>query len=268
MEVLPIRTRILVPPQDDLCVAIHDSGFVPREGDCVAVSSKVVSINEGRCVRIDPRNPAQRDELAKGEAEQYLERRHVPHELSLFTLSRNVLIGGTGIDASNADGHFILWPHDPMRSAHELLKWFKESYGVRDLVLVITDSRSLPLRRGAVGFALAWAGFDPLVDHRPEKDIFGRQFTVEHTNLADALATSAVVVMGETDACTPLAVLRDVPYLRQQTRALSRHDPPYEVPLDEDVFAPFLKNVPWTKGGAGTQQGGALVPPTVESFRG
>jgi len=250
MEIISYKTRILMPPKDDLLDAIRSAHPDIRDGDCVAVSSKVVSIWEGRAVRIDDTDPSQRDTLARTEAHRCLDRELVPGRHAFWTYTYGTLISGAGIDASNAQGHFLLWPKDPHQSATRLHEWFCESYGVEHIAVVITDSHSTLLRRGALGFALAWAGFNPLIDHRGSPDLFGRAFVSEHTNLADALAAAAVLAMGETDECTPLAVLRGVPSLAQQIGRDPRHDPPYVVPMEQDVFAPFLTNAPWQKGGA------------------
>lgn len=245
MEVLPVRTEVLRPPRDNLRAVVVRAGIELREGDCIAITSKVVSIDEGRCVPIDPGDPLQRDTLAKQEAAYYLERG--PGEHTLHTVTRRFLIGGAGIDRSNGDGYLILWPKDPHASAAALHAWFCEQYRVHDLALIITDYHSTPLRRGALGCAIGWAGFDPLVDHRGEMDLFGRSFQVEHTNLADALAASAVLVMGETNACTPLALIRGAPPLPRAGGG--QHEVPYEVPIEDDLYAPFLTRAPWQRGG-------------------
>jgi F420-0:gamma-glutamyl ligase len=106
----------------------------------------------------------------------------------------------------------------------------------------------LPTRRGAIGFALAWAGFEPLYDYRRTKDIFGREFLIEQTNIADALAAAAVLVMGEGKEQTPLAILRDVPHVSSGPRRKSPDA--FQVPFTEDLFAPLLLKGPWKKGGS------------------
>lgn len=256
MNVEPIATQKMQPPQDDLLAVMQGAAFSLQEGDCLAVSSKVVSIWEGRCVSANPRTSGQRDMLAKQEASAWIEREEVSGRHALWTLTQGNLIGSAGIDASNADGHFILWPQDSHASAARIRAWCCKRYSIRQLAVIITDSHSKPLRRGVVGLALGWAGFDPLVDHRNAQDLFGRTFASEHTNLADALAASAVLVMGETNESTPLAVLRDVPYLAAQLGKQGEHEPSYTLTPEEDIFAPFWRNAPW-KQEAGDRGRGA-----------
>ena len=135
--------------------------------------------------------------------------------------------------------------------AKELLTWFKETYKVSNLFLIITDSHSVPFRRGVVGCAIGWAGFDPLYSHCGQEDLFGRELLVEHTNIPDALAAASVYVMGEADESIPLVVIRNAPYLAEAAKTQVNEELPYEVPMEKDMFMPLFKNAPWKKGGAG-----------------
>ncbi len=47
MHIYPYKLRVLTPPKDDLKEAIRASKLSLREGDIIAISSKVVSIGEG-----------------------------------------------------------------------------------------------------------------------------------------------------------------------------------------------------------------------------
>lgn len=247
MQVDAIQTRTLVPPHDDLCEAIAHSALTPHEGDCVAISSKVVSVWEGRCVRAEPDVRAQMHRIAREESTAYLEHAAEYPNARFWTYTRGTLISRAGIDQSNGDGYLVLWPEDPGASARALHAWLCHTYHLSRLAVVITDSHTLPFRRGAVGFALGWAGFDPLVDHRGTPDLFGRPLTAEHTNLADSLAACAVLAMGETSECTPLALIRDAAYLTQQIGRVSDHRPPYEVTMHEDAYVPFWGGVGWKR---------------------
>jgi len=247
MIVSPIKISVLCPPQDDLFSKIKASSFRPKNGDIVAVSSKVVSIHEGRSVSKDATD---KDALAKKESSLYLERKYVPGGHALHTITNGVLIRSAGIDESNGDGYFILWPKNPTRSAEIIRKFIIKTYKLKKVGVIITDSISTPLRRGAIGFALAWAGFDPLYDYRGSKDLFGRSFKFEQANLADALAASAVLVMGEGKEQTPLAIMRDVPAVVWKTRHTGLGWSSFVVPFKEDLFAPFLTKAKWKRGGS------------------
>lgn len=246
MRIIPVRTGVMVPPKDDLFAKIRKSKLALREGDVVVVSSKVVSIHEGNTVA---KSTTTREALAIKEADLYLPRRTGGKWRRLFTMRGGVFIGGSGIDESNGDGHYILWPKDPMRSAKRLLSFFKKTYGVKKLGVIIADSRSLLLRRGAVGFALGWAGVSPVFDYRGKPDLFGRPIHVSVANIIDPLASAAVFVMGECAEQTPLAVIRGAYRVFTPMSKRSRTEP-FVVSLKEDVHQALWKNLKWKKGGS------------------
>lgn len=239
MQVTAYRLRILVPPKDSLLDALRDSRLTLKEGDVVAISSKVISIDEGNCVLMAT---ARKEELMKQESDSYLSTPKSPYR-KLFTIARGLLVGSAGIDESNGDGHFILYPKDPMASARRLRTWLCRTYRVKQLGVIITDSSSVPLRRGTIGFALGWAGFAPLKDYRGETDLFGRSFVFEVANMADMLASAAVAAMGEGSERTPVAVIRDA-RVSFTTRA-AKED--LVVTPDDDLFAPLLQPAKWKK---------------------
>jgi coenzyme F420-0:L-glutamate ligase len=246
MDIRPVRLRALRPPQDDLFEAIVQSNLRLQERDVVAVSSKVVSIDEGRCV---PADSTDKQLLARQESQYYTAEK--PRWGSRFTLTQGVLIRAAGIDESNGNGYYTLWPLRPQYSAARLRRELMNHYGIKSLGVLVTDSISTPLRRGAIGFALAWAGFEPLYDYRGKKDIFGRKLQYEQSNVADALAAAAVLMMGEGSERTPLALIRNAPekIWNRKHRADS-----FIVPLKEDLFAMFLTKAVWKKGGSAVKR--------------
>lgn len=244
MEIIPIQLTVLKPPQDSLFPKIVESSLVPQEGDVIAVSSKVVAIGEGRCVLA---SDITRDELVRIEAEKYLERNHVPGGHVMHTITQGTFIPNAGIDPFA--GYYVLWPKKPKESADILLAKIKEHYGVSKLGLILTDSRSVMLRRGVVGIAIAWSGFEPIHDTRIRTDLLGHQSAGSQTNIPDALAAAAVLVMGEANEQTPLVCIRNAPYVFEEMSQKKKTGNTYEFPIEEDIFAPFLISVPWKHGG-------------------
>ena len=108
---------------------------------------------------------------------------------------------------------------------------------------------SIPLRRGAIGFALSWDGFLPLNDYRNKKDLFGRPFKMELSNIVDGLSAGAVAVMGEGSESTPIAIIRGTTNVRFGNR---KQKDSVIVPPEDDIFAPlFFTGRRWRKGGKG-----------------
>ena len=97
----------------------------------------------------------------------------------------------------------------------------------------ITDSKTAPLRVGVTGVALAYSGFQALNDYVDTKDLFGQAFRMIKVNVVDALATAAVLVMGEGSEQTPLAAA-EVQQLR--------------IAVEDDIYGPLLTSVQWHKG--------------------
>lgn len=64
------------------------------------------------------------------------------------------------------------------------------------------------MRKGTVGIALATCGINPVVDLRGSKDLFGNTLKFTSQNIADCLASVGTMVMGESDASTPVVILR------------------------------------------------------------
>ncbi len=234
MHVLPVKTRIVRPPKDDLFGVLDE--FLPKlsERDVVVVTSKIVSIGEGRCVAIG--SLAEKDALIAKEAD-YLARFSETHR-SVFSIKGHAIVGSAGIDESNSNGYWTLWPKKPFDSAEEIWQHLRRKYGVNRLGIIITDSTSPPMRLGCIGTSIGFFGFHPLQRYIGKPDIFGRKFKFERANLVDGIAAAAVVAMGEGDEQTPLALVRDVPSLR-----FVSYDTSHELLIrpKEDIYYPILK---------------------------
>ena len=234
MHIEPIKTRILTPPQDDLFSAIEESSLTLKAGDVLVVSSKVIAIHEGRCLPIDS---SDKDALVRQEADVYLED---PSSRWHITLKHGTFLSGAGIDESNADGHYILLPEDPQKSAKELHALLTETYNITNLGVIIADSHSVPLRYGALGVALGWYGFEPVTYFTGKPDLFRRPAKFARINAVDALATAGVFAMGELDEQTPLCRITDAPHITFTSR-----DTKNELLISprEDIYWPLIKKL-------------------------
>lgn len=251
MRIKVIKTRVLLPPRDNLLEVIKNSLKQIPEQSILVVTSKVVSIWQGRSIP-KGRFP-NKDELVKKEADRYLPKRFVPGKWVMHTMKHDLFIPSAGVDESNADGFYVLWPSRPERAAEILHRWIQKTYRVKECGVIITDSHTIPLRRGTIGISLAHYGFNPLRDYRGTKDIFGRKFTMTQTNIADGLAAAAVVVMGEGREQTPLALITDISGVRFAKGASRKPRSSLKIPEKEDLYYPFLSCVAWKKGGGGVR---------------
>lgn len=227
--------------------ALSAARFSLKNGDIVAISSKVVSIDEGRTIPIQ--EVLSKENLIREEAEWYLKAPDASRHRQRFTMHQGAMAGSAGIDESNGNGHYILYPKDAFKSARRLRIWLMKTYRLKTLGVIITDSTSIALRRGAIGFALAWDGLDPLRDYRGTKDIFGRVVQVEMANLIDGLAASAVLVMGEGAERNPVAIIRGAKNIEFKNRSRTKEQ--LIVEPEDDIFAPlfFHKSFKWKRKG-------------------
>lgn len=247
MQITAVKTRKVTPPKDDISDILESVALDLKENSIVCIASKIVAVGQGRCV---PLTEISKDELVKKEADQYLERNLVPNSWMMHTIKNNLLIGAAGIDESNGDGYYILWPEDLDKSAEEIYKFLREKSTLKNIGVIITDSHSIPMRRGLVGISLSYFGFEPLRDYMGEKDLFDRELVLSMTNIPDSLAASAVFAMGEGAEQTPIAIIEDLEgsvSFTDQKWVPKKPNSDFNIKQEEDLYAPFLKAVPWKK---------------------
>jgi dihydrofolate synthase / folylpolyglutamate synthase len=239
MELIPIRTRVLHPPKDNLLEVLDTSLTDVRDGDVIIITSKVVAIHEGRCVPIEGTD---KESLVKREAEYVYqsERQKKP-----LTITNDALISASGIDESNGEGYYILLPEDSYVSARVIRTHLMERHSVTRLGVIITDSHSLPFRYGAMSVSIGCWGFEPIESHIGRTDIFGRVMQYSKTNLPDSIAAAATLVSGECDEVQPIQIARGVPNL---TWTDNDPRPSFIIPRDEDIYRDLYKD--FRKGGA------------------
>ncbi|MEK7542083.1 MAG: coenzyme F420-0:L-glutamate ligase [Patescibacteria group bacterium] len=247
MIVSPVKTHKVIPGEDSDLYAILDR-YLSRlkEKSVVAITSKIVAICEGRFVKIGTAN---KDDLIAKEAEYYLPRKLNKYGVML-TIKQNILAPSAGIDESNADGHYILWPKNPQKTANQARAYLRKKYTIKNLGVIITDSRTLPLRWGTIGVSLAYSGFKPLNNYIGKKDLFGRKLEVTQSNVADALAVTSVLSIGEGAEQTPIAIMEDMPFVQfRDANPPKKELEMFNVDMrKDDMYAPVLQAVKWVKG--------------------
>ncbi|MFY9457720.1 MAG: coenzyme F420-0:L-glutamate ligase [Candidatus Spechtbacterales bacterium] len=249
MIIKPIKTRPFMPPKDDLFSLLEES--IPKrrlkEGSILVVTSKVAAIGEGRCIKIN--ESADKYTLIKKEADEYLSKDKMPRGYSfVLTIKGNILMPTAGIDESNANGYYILWPKKPFETAKKIYDFVEKEYRLKKFGVIISDSRTTPLRYGTMGVAIAFFGFSPLKDYRGTKDIFGRKLKVTQVNLADSLAIAAVATMGEGKEQMPIAVIEEIPFVKFGNFNFLKKNP-LVISRRDDIYGPLLNAVEWEKGG-------------------
>ena len=221
------------------------------EGSVVAITSKVVALCEGRVV---PQGEISKRELVRREADFYLDPKETNGFEFFLTIKNGILIQVAGIDESNAGDNYVLWPVDLQASANEAREFLAKKFGLKKLGVIITDSKTTPLRWGVTGVGLAGSGFLALNDHRGRKDLYGRELKVSQSSVLDALAATAVFEMSEADEAQPIAIMED--FSENQVKWTGRN--PSEEELKEleintsiDIYGQILEAVTWLEGEGG-----------------
>lgn len=201
-----------------------------RERSIVVITSKIVALSEGRIVPC----PTERARIRLIRQES---RWAVKTKYTWLTLKDGMVMASAGIDQSNAFGQCILLPRDSYASAARLRQFLRATYQRKNLGVLLTDSRLMPLREGITGVAVGYAGFKGIREYRGKPDLFGRKLQMTRTNVADSLAAAAVLCLGEGKECQPLAVITDAPvvFTEHVNRRALLIDP------REDMYLPFFQ---------------------------
>ena len=160
------------------------------------------------------------------------------------------MVASSGIDESNGNGSYIFWPKNPDQAASDIWNHIRDTRHIRELGIVITDSKTTPLRWGVTGFGIAWCGFKPLKNYTNTPDLFGRPFQYEQTNIVDSLAAVGAFAMGEGNEQTPLAIIRDAPhvvFVDEPPTQKEKDD--LKIAFKDDIWAPLTNSSLWKKGG-------------------
>lgn len=201
VTVLPLAGVPEVAPGDDLAAMLADAALDAglADGDCVVVTSKVVSKAEGRLV-VDA---GDRRHWIEAEAVRVVRRRG---DLVIAETAHGYVCANAGVDASNVPaGHIALLPEDPDRSARRFRDVLRARG--RDVAVIISDTFGRPWRMGVCDVALGVAGLRPVVDLRGTSDAGGRRLEVTEIAVADEVAAAADLVMGKARG-VPAAIVR------------------------------------------------------------
>ncbi len=233
LAVHPIQTRIFRPREslfDFICQSVPKT--LIGEGMVLAVTSKIVSLAEGRLLATDS---IDKKSLVEKESDVFL------GEIGygcFLTIKHGLLIPSAGIDESNSqNGDYILFPEDPVASAEKLWSALRVNWNVEKLGVILTDSHTTPLRRGVTGICLSYAGFHGVKNLVGTPDLFGRELRMTQMNYADGLAGVAVMMMGEGSESRPLVMIENADVEFSETRRPGE----LMIPMEEDLYFPLIR---------------------------
>jgi F420-0:gamma-glutamyl ligase len=231
MIVKAYRTRVFKENENLIDFIVK---YIPKaqEGDIIVVTSKIVALSEGRTAEIG--DEKSREALIKKESTFATKTKY-----TWLTIKDGMFMASSGIDESNANGKIIILPKDSFKSAKLLQVKLSRIYKVKNLGIIISDSAIMPLRNGTIASSLGHFGFNGINNYVGKKDVFGKILKMSRVNMADSLATSATVCMGEGNEQKPLAKISDAPVIF--SRNINKKDS--SIAPKDDIFYPLIKNL-------------------------
>lgn len=210
----------------------------------LAITLKIISICQKQVVC---KTACSKEELIKREADAIVDVDHNSYGIYL-TIKDNILIPSAGIDESNGNEMYILYPKDVQKTALSIWNYLKTKHCIKHLGILITDSNITPMRLGVTGVALGWCGFEPFYSYIGKPDLYDQPLQVTQVNLLDELATSAVLVMGEGAEQTPMAIISGAPKIHFLTRLpTTEEEKSVKISMEEDLYSPLLMRARWLK---------------------
>jgi F420-0:gamma-glutamyl ligase len=253
MHVITIRTPIIQPGDDYLEIIAQQLAAQGglEERSVVVVASKIVATAEQRIVPKQSGDKAEKHALVRREADRYLEPHASKYDIML-TIKDNWMFVNAGIDESNVEDAYLLWPEAPQRAAAEIWEYLRDYFDIKELGVTLSDSKSFFLNWGVVGHAIAYCGFEPLRSYIGEQDLFGRTMRMSTSNVMQAVTTAAVLEMGEGAEQTPVGVVTDIKDITFQDHAPTQEElAALKIEIEDDVYAPLLTSVSWQRGESG-----------------
>ncbi len=228
VKIISVENLPLIQNGDDLakliCDATEKQKTPLQDKDIIVITHVAVSKAEGNVINLDEVVPSKRaEEIAqKTRKDPALVEVILRETKEIIRIGQNSIITETksgiicanaGVDRSNVAGNrnVVPLPKNPNASAQNIRQEIKRLTGV-NVAVIISDTHGRPFRMGEINVAIGVAGIKPIRDRRGEKDLFGYVLRIKQTNIADELASSAELVIGQANEGVPVALIRGYNY--------------------------------------------------------
>ncbi len=234
LGIWPIKTSIFSQGQDLEQFVLAHLENISLEQKILVITSKILSLAEGQ---VAPKDENRKEDLIMSEADFYLG--EVGQGCHL-TIKHGLLLLTAGIDLSNSvGGDYILLPKNPYQSAQRLYMGLKNKLALKSFGVLISDSRTLPLRKGVLGCGLSCFGFRPVRNMIGKNDLFGNELKMTQINLLDSIGAAAVMMMGEAAEQMPLAIVSGAPVEFSEQNL----EKDFAVEMSEDLYYPMYRDL-------------------------
>jgi len=233
IEFIGIKTRIVTSLDQDIVNLIlntlEENNVSLVNNDILIIASKIISTIEGCQVKISDIINIRKEaieaakisrlspefvEIVFREADEVIGA--VPG--AVLALKDGVLQANAGVDQSNSGGKgfLITLPKNSIETAEKIRKEIEARLDIK-IGVIISDSKTHPLRRGTSGFALGVSGFSPIIDDRGSSDLFNRPMKITTRAIADNLVCGSEILMGESHERIPVVIARgyeEIPFIK------------------------------------------------------
>ena len=229
MELFPIKTPIIKPGDNIVDITINSLKVLNlklKDKDILVFAETPVGTAQNRIVDVnDVKEIGQKArELAIKYKMEPIFTQIILNEADiilggvegvLLTEKDGILIANAGVDQSNSGGKnkFSLFPDNPQKTAADIRRKIIYISGVKELGVIIADSRVQPMKKGVIGVAIGVAGIEPVENNIGRKDLFGMELRHTTRAVADDLVSASELLMGEADEQIPIVLIRNAPVI-------------------------------------------------------
>ncbi len=219
ITIFPIESLPIFKEKDDLVSIMLEHYDAFEDNDIIVIAHTIISRIEGKEVDLSTITPSEmairfgntitKDpravEVVLREAKTIV---RMSPTLLICETKHGFICANAGVDLSNATpNHVITLPDNPDKTCQKIQKQIFEKTG-KKVGVIISDTFGGVFRKGTTNVAIGIAGFHPISSRKGESDLFGYILKTTEVCAADELATSAGLIMGQSNEGLPVIVIR------------------------------------------------------------
>ena len=188
---------------NDVIVIAHTviSRIEGKEVDLSSIVPSEMALRFGKHIDKDPRAV----EVVLREAKSIV---RMSQTLLICETKQGFICANAGVDLSNATpNHVITLPDDPDQTCRRIQEQIYRRVN-KKVGIIISDTFGGVFRKGTTNIAIGVAGFKPILSHKGRSDLFGYILKTTEVGVADELAASAGLIMGQSNEGLPVVVIR------------------------------------------------------------
>jgi coenzyme F420-0:L-glutamate ligase/coenzyme F420-1:gamma-L-glutamate ligase len=225
MEVFTVENIPLINERDDIASIICERTTI-EDNDIIVIASTIVAKAEGRMFRLEDIIPgekalmiADKHNLDARFVQAVLDRSKevlVDYPIFLVETQNGHVCIKAGIDDSNVDtGYLADLPSNPDESSRKIGLAIEQKTG-KKISVILTDTNGRAFKIGQTGIAIGVYKIHPIMNWRGQKDLFGNVLEITEEAIADEIAGTANLLMGEGDGGYPVVIVRGLKFRSEE----------------------------------------------------